>query len=562
MKLIELIITIDGEITRKIDFHDGLNLVTNTKGVGRTGNSVGKSTLSRVIDYIFLGAIGAIYIDEEFKKPNEEIENLFNTREVNVSLIFVGLDKRTHVVKRNFSIQSEGMLFELDGKSIDANQYEQSMQKLCFDIDTRRPSVRALSPKFIRNDSHRMLSTTKFLDKRSGKKDYSELFLYLFGFNNTQLLTDKRDATNLVSRRSRNSTSLNAMVKEQKPKVEIKKYIKEVKILEADLLKFDYSPEYSDPVLRLIELQKKEDSYTALLLSVERKVHNINNTIDLLESNEGGYLSNELQAVYQFAGVAIDTAIKELEAVVSFHENLIQKKRQFLTIELPDLLEEQIGLNAELSAIRKDKLRVFSDMRSTESIDNITTNLKKLGTLKVDLGKLEGLVEQQVKASEDLDLAEQEERKILMKIAEEIDNVHHFEKSFNKFFKKITSDIHNDKYELDLNFSDATGVCSIEVNNSVTNPEGGKKKAEVIAFDFAYIHAVSSTGLRRPKFIFHDSIEDIDQKQIEEILKQSKKLPGQQILSMLSDKLSPEIYEKYMPDTILLLDESNKFFGV
>jgi len=407
-----------------------------------------------------------------------------------------------------------------------------------------------------------MLSTTEFLDKRSGKKDYSELFLYLFGFNNTQLLTDKRDATNLVSRRSRNSTSLNAMVKEQKPKVEIKKYIKEVKILEADLLKFDYSPEYSDPVLRLIELQKKEDSYTALLLSVERKVHNINNTIDLLESNEGGYLSNELQAVYQFAGVAIDTAIKELEAVVSFHENLIQKKRQFLTIELPDLLEEQIGLNAELSAIRKDKLRVFSDMRSTESIDNITTNLKKLGTLKVDLGKLEGLVEQQVKASEDLDSAEQEERKILIKIAEEIDNVHHFEKSFNTFFKKITSDIHNDKYELDLNFSDATGVCSIEVNNSVTNPEGGKKKAEVIAFDFAYIHAVSSTGLRRPKFIFHDSIEDIDQKQIEEILKQSKKLPGQQILSMLSDKLSPEIYEKYMPDTILLLDESNKFFGV
>ena len=98
--------------------------------------------------------------------------------------------------------------------------------------------------------------------------------------------------------------------------------------------------------------------------------------------------------------------------------------------------------------------------------------------------------------------------------------------------------------------------------NTVSNPEGGKKKAEVIAFDFAYIHAVSVLNLNRPRFIFHDSIEDIDKKQIDVIFHESNLLPGQQILSMLSDKISEETYQKIEDKIVLLLDENEKFFGV
>lgn len=407
-----------------------------------------------------------------------------------------------------------------------------------------------------------MLSTTKFLDKRQGQKDYSELFLYLFGFNNTSLLTEKRDATNLVNRRKRNSTSINALVKEQKPKSDIKKYKADAKELEDNLLTFEYTSEYSNPIERLSELQVKEDRYTEELLSIKRKIDNINHTVELLSKDKDGYLINELKAIYSFSGVAIEGALRELENVILFHKNLVEKKKRFLTIDIPKLMEESDGLQAELSSIRKDKLQVFSEMRSKESLDNVTKKLKKLGELKVEIGKLEGLINQQSKSKSDLTEAETQLQEILESISKEINNVYLFEKKFNAYLKSITKNIHDEEYSIDLDFNKDSGACSIELINSATNPEGGKKKAEVIAFDFAYIHAIDELKLKRPKFIFHDSIEDIDKKQIEDIFKEANKLPGQQILSMLSDKISEETYKKISKNIILSLDEDEKFFCV
>lgn len=563
MKLDSLEIKINNEVKRFVKFKSGLNLVTNKPNSGRTGNSVGKSTLSRVVDFLMLGSIESIYIDEEFKKPNLEIETLFKNNIVTASLSFFDYSNKINQISRHLCIDDESeSKFWVNGEIVEENGYESFIQDKIFNISTRRPSVRAVAPKFIRNDSHRMLSTTKFLDKRQGPKDYSELFLYLFGFNNTSLLTEKRDATNLVNRRKRNSTSINALVKEQNPKSEIKKYKADAKELEDNLLTFEYSSEYSNPIERLSELQVKEDRYTEELLSIQRKVDNINHTIELLSKDKDGYLINELKAIYSFSGVAIDGALRELEDVILFHKNLVEKKKHFLTIDLPKLNEESEGLQAELSSIRKDKLQVFSDMRSKESLDNVTKNLKRLGELKVELGKLEGLMEQQSKAKSDQAEAEAQLQKILEAISKEIDNVYEFEKKFNTHFRSLTKSLHDEEYSIDLDFNKDSGACSIELINTATNPEGGKKKAEVIAFDFAYIHAISELKLNRPSFIFHDSIEDVDKKQIEDIFEEANKLPGQQILSMLSDKISEETYKKVSRNIILALDEDEKFFCV
>src|SRR5690606_16095870 len=135
-------------------------------------------------------------------------------------------------------------------------------------------------------------------------------------------------------------------------------------------------------------------------------------------------------------------------------------------------------------------------------------------------------------------------------------------KKFNEHLKSITKNLHDEEYDIDLDFNRDTGICSIKLNNSATNPEGGKKKAEVIAFDFAYIHAVNELKIKRPTFVFHDSIEDIDKKQIKEIFEEANKLPGQQVLSMLSDKIPDDVYDMYSDKIVLSLDEDEKFFRV
>lgn len=79
MILKSLEIKINSATVRDIKFHAGLNLITDKPNTGRTGNSVGKSTLSRVVDFLMLGSIESIYIDEEFGKANSDIENLLKT---------------------------------------------------------------------------------------------------------------------------------------------------------------------------------------------------------------------------------------------------------------------------------------------------------------------------------------------------------------------------------------------------------------------------------------------------------------------------------------------------
>lgn len=563
MKLNSFEIIINGEVKRLVNFHDGLNLIINKPNSGRTGNSVGKSTLSRIVDFLMLGDISSIYIDDEFKKPNKEIEALFKNNDVMVSLSFIGFDSNIHQISRNLSIaENRSQVFIVDGKSVDERDYDTFIQEKVFDIKTKRPSVRSVVPKFVRNDSHRMLNTTRFLDKHSGGKDYSELFLYLFGFSNTALLTEKRDANNLVSRRKRNSQSLNAMIKEQKPAIEIKRIKNDVMETEKNLLNFEFSQEYKNPIERLTELQSSENKFTTALLSVERKIVNIKQTLELLSRDDHGYLISELKAIYEFSGVAVDSALRKLEDVILFHSNLVDKKKQFLSVDMPRLLEEKEGLYAEINAIRKDKLKVFSDMQSKDSLDKITNKLKILSELKIELGKLEGLVEQQLKAKFDLQVAEADLNKIINEILLEIDNVYFFGETLNGFLKNITKDLYGEEYEMGIDFDKVSGLFSIEMKNSATNPEGGKKKAEVIAFDFAYIHAVNELSINRPRFVFHDSIEDIDKKQIKILFENSKLLPGQQILSMLSDKIDIETYNALTNNIILLLEEDEKFFGV
>lgn len=562
MKLVRLKVLVDDELIREIKFLDGLNLVLNKRGVGRSGNSVGKTTLARVVDYLFMGSIGPIYIDEEFKKPNEKIESLFLQHKVSVELEFIGLDDRLHIISRNLRIEPKEREFRFDGQLITEAFYEQALKEKLLDVTTQRPSVRFVLPKFIRNDSHKMLNTTKFLDQHASAKDYGEIFLYLFGFGNTSLLTEKREAANSAAKRKKQSAALNAIVREQKPSTEIAKYKVETQKLERDFLSFDYSPRHENPVGRLSELQTEEDRVMEAALDVSRKIYNINRTVQMLGRQGGNYLVNEARAIYEFAGIAIEGAIKDYEELLAFHDKLVARKKQFLEADLPELFAMKSAKEEELAAIRRAKLDVFADLRSEESISKITEDLKALGELKVKLGRLEGLLEQQKIASSELDAANERLKKVLAKISKELEAVNEFGEVFNKHFKRITDLTHAEPYEFELRFNDETGVCDIDIKNKVSNPEGGKKKAEVIAFDMAYIETVAELRKRRPTFVFHDSIEDIDQKQIDTIFTLSRSMPGQQIVSMLSDKLTDEMYRKYIPDAILLLSDEDMFFKI
>ncbi|HBO75101.1 MAG TPA: DUF2326 domain-containing protein, partial [Marinilabiliales bacterium] len=75
MFLKSLTIHNDTALIREILFHKGINLIideTKSKDKTESGNSVGKTTVLRLIDFCLDGSGSNIYIDPEFKNTNKK----------------------------------------------------------------------------------------------------------------------------------------------------------------------------------------------------------------------------------------------------------------------------------------------------------------------------------------------------------------------------------------------------------------------------------------------------------------------------------------------------------
>ncbi|MFQ1778238.1 DUF2326 domain-containing protein [Aeromonas veronii] len=84
---------------------------------------------------------------------------------------------------------------------------------------------------------------------------------------------------------------------------------------------------------------------------------------------------------------------------------------------------------------------------------------------------------------------------------------------------------------------------------------------DLFAPSLAYINFVNEINLKRPTFIIHDSIEDVDINQIFDIFHAANNIEGQYIVSVLSDKISDSRFDAFKNNSVILeLSESDKFF--
>jgi len=99
----------EDKLIREIPFHKGINLIvdeTKSKNKTESGNSVGKTTVLRLIDFCLDGDGKNIYIDPEFKTTNKKIEQFLKENNILITLILVeDIDNpysKEVVIERNF----------------------------------------------------------------------------------------------------------------------------------------------------------------------------------------------------------------------------------------------------------------------------------------------------------------------------------------------------------------------------------------------------------------------------------------------------------------------------
>ncbi|WP_323093765.1 DUF2326 domain-containing protein [Klebsiella quasipneumoniae] len=561
MKLLRFLLEIDGKEIRSIPFFENLNIITSKKESDDPGNSVGKSTLGRVLDYLFDGSIKPIYIDEEFQTPKKEIEQLFTRNEVHVSLEYLGLDNQYSIIKRRLSTNVDLQSYILNGREVTSKEYIHHIMGSVFNVSSAKPTLRKLAPKFFRTTQHRMTKTVNFDNGRNvSKSDVSTIFLYLFNFNDTEILTKIHKLKTAIKGYERNLKAFNSVISQDKIVSSITHMRREISKLERSLLSSEKGIDKLEIVSKINRVDDEQNVLSDEILSLDLKIKNILETNEILKSNEQVHLLDELQAIYEYASVKIESTLQDYQQALAFHAHLLSTKREFVSHGLDKLQAEHEKATVKFGQLKNQKQSLFDELKSKKKIEEISDAMKEIGKLDKELAKLTAIIDKKDDIDSKLAIERQSLTELSGLLEAELTSVTSFEDKFIDNFKEYTRSFYGVEYKFSLNLDQEKGECTPHVDDVESNNEGGLKRLEVVTFDLAYIKTVCDKKALRPNFILHDSIDEIDIQHVRKIFDESIKLSGQHIVSMLSDKLIKEDYQKYNRYIILELSQDNKFF--
>ncbi|HHV2202845.1 TPA: DUF2326 domain-containing protein [Escherichia coli] len=565
MRLNKLIILKNDSLVREVTFKDGLNLIVNKRTSGKdSGNSVGKSTLSRVLDYLFMSSGHDIYHDAEFGKDIPEIVSLINNNVLKFSLDFNTVENKKAVISRIISIDDKNSKYFLNDVEVDKKQYSEFIAQAVFGLTTDKPSLRNVSHKFIRNTNDKMQKTLNFLHGNTTPDVYDLLYLFLFGFNGLPLIKKKGDFNKVIKKQKtylaayRNPNRETVLAKMIKP---LKKEIAEA---ERNIKNFDFKDSHDESLKKLSEIQKNISDYSLSYASLNMRVRNIEESILSLKNNIIQLVENDLMEIYNSAGIYFNGELKRTyEEMVLFHNDIIKNKISFLESELLKKKEEIETVNKKINDLHEQESSLFRTIKEPETLKSINQLFNKLTELRENLASIESNLSRINDTNALIKSLEDSREKLLLEIELAVQGLEKNIEIFNEFFGDLTKEIYGERYIFDLSFDVDKGKCNFDISCVTTNSNGGKKKGEITAFDLAYIKFVDKIKLKRPTFVIHDSIEDVDVNQIRDIFFEANNINGQYIVSILSDKFSEDADMKMMmSNSILELSSTNKFFKV
>lgn len=565
MRLNKLIILKNDSLVREVTFKDGLNLIVNKRTSGKdSGNSVGKSTLSRVLDYLFMSSGHDIYHDAEFGKDIPEIVSLINNNVLKFSLDFNTVENKKAVISRIISIDDKNSKYFLNDVEVDKKQYSEFIAQAVFGLTTDKPSLRNVSHKFIRNTNDKMQKTLNFLHGNTTPDVYDLLYLFLFGFNGLPLIKKKGDFNKEIKKQKtylaayRNPNRETVLAKMIKP---LKKEIAEA---ERNIKNFDFKDSHDESLKKLSEIQKNISDYSLSYASLNMRVRNVEESILSLKNNITQLVENDLMEIYNSAGIYFNGELKRTyEEMVLFHNDIIKNKISFLESELLKKKEEIETVNKKINDLHEQESSLFRTIKEPETLKSINQLFNKLTELRENLASIESNLSRINDTNALIKSLEDSREKLLLEIELAVQGLEKNIEIFNEFFGDLTKEIYGERYIFDLSFDVDKGKCNFDISCVTPNSNGGKKKGEITAFDLAYIKFVDKIKLKRPTFVIHDSIEDVDVNQIRDIFFEANNINGQYIVSILSDKFSEDADMKMMmSNSILELSSTNKFFKV
>ena len=558
----------NGSVLRQIDFKKGINFIvdkTPITGGKETGNNVGKTTVLRLVDYC-LGSKGKdIYSDSEFSaSTNTNVKKFLEDNNVIVELGLIDRLEKPPLIKfiiqRNF-LQYKDKILTVNGEKYTEDEFYAFLNKVIFNNLYKKPSFRSLIAKFIRDNSFKMSRTLRYLHQSTTDTLYESVHLFLLGISfDEDTYVEKNWLIEKISSEQKVQARLSEDFTENDLKQAISIIERDISVLSEKKKNFNLDNQQESEIDKLNNLRFTISSITSRLSEFEFRLKIINESASNLKSGSYQADLDTLESIYTKAKSFIPSLQKEFSAVVSFHNSMIENKIKYISREIPALEDQisQLRNDRKLLIIEEntlnDKLR---RILNTEEYNDIITELNKKYELK-------GQKEERLNQINELNLSIDEKNKrldeinsILKQLSDDLDKKL---LSFNEYFSNLSRTLYEEEYFLSYDKVDSN--YKFKISNIEANIGGGKKKGQIAAFDLAYIEYCDANNIKSPRFILHDSPEDISINQLFNLIEIANNIECQFIVSVLNDKFasSENFIELIELNKVLELSQSDKLF--
>nr|WP_321357734.1 DUF2326 domain-containing protein [uncultured Draconibacterium sp.] len=563
-----LTITKGASVIREIEFRKGINLIVDNSEDKITGNSVGKTTVLKLIDFCFGADKKNIWEDPENKKEVYSlVKNYLIDEEILVTLcITSNLDDENAeeiIIERNFLSSKSEVIRRVNGKQFLDSELESGLKELLFPEHlAEKPTLRQIISHNIRYKDLSINNTLKTLDVYTSDAEYETLYLFLLGCefdkgNEKQELIEKIRQEDTFKTRLEKVQTKSAF---EATLSLINDEIEELNIRKSNLnLNENFESDLDS--LNQIRYQINKLSSEIGKLNIRKEI--IEETLSELEASSSNIDFEQLRQIYLQANSLLGELQRSFESMVEYHNKMISEKKKFISTELPSIQNKVHKLNRKLKLLlieESELSKVISKSDSFEELEILVGELNEKYKLK---GEYENVINQLNEVEGNL----KSYNETLSSIDEELFS-EDFEATiklqlnkFNKYFASISELLYNEKYALKYDkVRNRKGQQLYKFSAFNTNFSSGKKQGEISCFDIAYTFFADEENIPCMHFILNDKKELMHDNQLVKIANLVNENDIQFVASILRDKLPAELNkDEYF---ILELSEDNKLFKI
>ena len=559
-----LSITSGSKVIREIKFHKGLNLIIDESEFQITGNSVGKTTVLKLVDFC-LGADGKhIYIDEESKKADEVVKKFLVNEKILIRLEITNDFERNDniVIERNFLSKGKELVRKINGKQLTEEEFEDTLSNIIFPEHlTSTPSFRQIISHNIRYRDESLSNTLNTLPY--GKTEqYESLYLFLFGCN----FIKGNSKQEIISKLKQEDTFKKRLEKSQTKtayETALSLINNDIEELNKKKSNFNLNENFEKDLDKLNEIRYSINKLSSSIGKMNIRKDLIKETEEELKSSKSNIDLRQLEIIYEQATNKVTTIQKSFSDLVAYHNTMIEEKVKFITKELPTLEKSISDNNNSLTRLLSEERKLTNAISKSDSFEELEQVITVLTEKYRKKGEYENIIQQ----LSEVELNIKEFNKQLNEIDNELFS-EDFElvvksqlNKFNKYFASISNELYGEQYAVKWDIiTNQKGHRLYKFNSFNTNMSSGKKQGEISCFDLAYTMFADEENIPCLHFLLNDKKELMDDKQLVKIADFVNKNNIQFVASILKDKLPEEINkEEYF---IVKLSQDDKLFRI